>query len=125
MEAVASPDKPEPQGSIILDVGLVDNRSHRPLLKPTTESLRASPMARGRPRPVLLHASAPVGGEFPITRQLESGIDRGNVAAKRDDRARQEQVRMRQRVARVSSHRALLNGAYTTWAEQLREGGEE
>ena len=49
---------------------------------------------------------APVGGEFPIKRQSGSETDRGNAAAKRDDQARQEQVRMRRRVARASCHRA-------------------
>ena len=40
---------------------------------------------------------APVRGEFVVTQQSGTGIDRGNAVAKRDDQARQEQVTMRQR----------------------------
>src|SRR5438034_3548485 len=38
-----------------------------------------------------------VGGELPVRRKLVFGTDRGNAAARRDDQARQEQVRMRRR----------------------------
>src|SRR3984893_10459373 len=48
----------------------------------------------------------PVGGEILVKRRSESETDHGNVAAKRDDQARQEQLRMRRRIARGSSHRA-------------------
>src|ERR1700732_1627610 len=47
-----------------------------------------------------------VGGEILVKRRSESETDHGNVAAKRDDQARQEQLRMRRRIARASYHRA-------------------
>ena len=47
-----------------------------------------------------------VGGELQFKRQLVSGRDRGNAAAKRDNQARQEKVRMRWHVARASCYRA-------------------
>ena len=51
------------------------------------------------------HASSRVDGELPVRRQLVFGTDRGNAAARRDDQAMQEQVRMRRHVARSSRHR--------------------
>src|ERR1700730_14185851 len=45
----------------------------------------------------------PVGGEILVKRRSESETDHGNVAAKRDDQARQEQLRMRRRDARCNS----------------------
>src|SRR6202521_6309985 len=47
-----------------------------------------------------------MSGELRVKRQSVSGTDRGNAAARRDDQARQEQVRMRRHVARASRHRA-------------------
>jgi hypothetical protein len=55
------------------------------------------------------HASLrPVGGEILVKRRSESETDHGNVAAKRDDQARQEQLRMRRRIARASCHREFV-----------------
>src|SRR6202521_5762110 len=48
----------------------------------------------------------PVGGEILVKRRSESETDHGNVAAKRDDQARQEQLMIRRRIARASCHRA-------------------
>jgi hypothetical protein len=45
-----------------------------------------------------------VGGEILVKRRSGSETDQGNVAAKCDDQARQEQLRMR--IARASCHRA-------------------
>src|ERR1700730_10932102 len=47
-----------------------------------------------------------VGAEILVKRRSGSETDHGNVAAKRDDQARQEQWRMRRRVARAPCHRA-------------------
>ena len=46
-------------------------------------------------------AEPAVGGEFPIKRQSESETDRDNVAARRGDREKPEELRMLRRVARV------------------------
>src|ERR1700726_3302376 len=48
----------------------------------------------------------PVGGEILVKQRSESETDHGIVAAKRDDQTRQEQLRMRRRIARASCHRA-------------------
>ena len=55
-----------------------------------------------------------VGGEILVKRGLESETDRGNVAAKRDNRARRTPLRMRRRIARASCHRA--SGERGGWA---------
>src|ERR1700680_4175526 len=62
--------------------------------------------------------ATPVGGELPVRRQLVFGTDRGNAAARRDDQARQEQVRMRRHVARASRHRA--SGARDAYCNNRR-----
>ena len=59
-----------------------------------------------------------MGGELPVRRQLVFGTDRGNAAARRDDQARQEQVRMRRHVARASRHRA--SGARDAYCNNRR-----
>ena len=60
----------------------------------------------------------PVDGELPVRRQLVCGTDRGNAAARRDDQARQEQVRMRRHLARASRHRA--SGARDAYCNNRR-----
>ena len=55
---------------------------------------------------VPLCAARLVSGEILVKRRSGSETDHGNVAAKRDDQARQEQLRMRRRIARGSCHRA-------------------
>ena len=69
------------------------------------------------PWTVGLADSLRVGGEIAIKRQLGSGTERGNAAAKRDGQARQEQVSMCRRVAgqgvRPILARIVVTGAYS------------